>query len=101
MPLSDKTTPAHGSALNGKRLQQKTKSFNFLQRISAPKCLGRNRSRNMGKLNNGASQVPPLPLALHPEIMKERRNLPIFAHKSSIMEAIRSHQVCWWCLDFS
>jgi len=54
---------------------------------------GRSRSRSMGKLNNGVSHIPPSPLALNTEIVAERKNLPIFVHKKSIVSAIQNHQV--------
>ena len=50
-------------------------------------------SRTMGKLNTGIPQIPLIPVGLDPEIVADRQNLPIFAHRAEIIQCINKNQV--------
>jgi hypothetical protein len=56
-------------------------------------------SRTMGKLNTGIPQVPIVPVGVDPEIAADRQGLPIFAHRTEIIQTINQNQVKYFfCL---
>jgi hypothetical protein len=50
-------------------------------------------TRTMGKLNSGIPQVPTSPTLVHPELISERKSLPIFLHRDEIIDNIMHNQV--------
>jgi hypothetical protein len=55
-------------------------------------------SRTMGKLNTGIPQVPIVPVGVDPEIAADRQGLPIFAHRTEIIQTINQNQVKYFFL---
>ena len=53
-------------------------------------------SRTMGKLNTGIPQVPLVPVGVDPEILSDRQQLPIFAHRAEIIHTINHNQVTFF-----
>ena len=47
----------------------------------------------MGKLNSGIPQVPPSGVAFHHEALSKRQELPIWANRADIIQAVAQNQV--------